>query len=105
MAENNNSKAKYSVTAAQQAAQAVERLRDSNKSWSERRRASRLALQSSTAGWKRETRTLSREDARAFAKDFFRKYPRAAYWTEVENWRVLEGDVIEFTMRRLPTAD
>jgi hypothetical protein len=32
-------------------------------------------------------------------------YPRAAYVTETESWPVLPGDVIEFTVRRLPTAD
>jgi len=25
--------------------------------------------------------------------------------TEIESWRVLPGDRIEFTVRRLPTAD
>jgi hypothetical protein len=34
-----------------------------------------------------------------------KKYPKAAYWSEVESWRVLDNDVIEFTMRRLPSAD
>ena len=29
----------------------------------------------------------------------------AAYQTEIESWRELPGDRIEFTMRRLPTAD
>ena len=36
---------------------------------------------------------------------YLEKYPKAAYWSEVESWRELPGDVIEFTMRRLPTAD
>ncbi|MGI9351796.1 MAG: hypothetical protein ACR2O3_09555 [Rhizobiaceae bacterium] len=55
--------------------------------------------------WRRETRVLPREEAREFARNFMKKYPKAAYWTEVESWRVLDGDVIEFTMRRLPSAD
>ncbi|MEM7214008.1 MAG: hypothetical protein AAF423_00595 [Pseudomonadota bacterium] len=55
--------------------------------------------------WTRETRTLPREEAREFARQFLKKYPKAAYWSEVESWRVLENDVIEFTMRRLPSAD
>jgi len=105
MAENNQNKARYSITSAQQASDAVEKARGSNKNWSDRRRAARLALQSSAASWKRETRVLPREDARDFAKSFFNKYPKAAYWTEVESWRVLDGDMIEFTMRRLPSAD
>jgi hypothetical protein len=53
----------------------------------------------------RETYLLSREDAREKAREWFDEFPKAAYWTEVESWRQLEGDRIEFTMRRLPTAD
>ncbi|MCO5730430.1 hypothetical protein [Rhizobium sp. SSA_523] len=53
----------------------------------------------------RETYTLSREEARQKAREWFDAFPKAAYWTEVESWRPLEGDQIEFTMRRLPTAD
>ena len=39
------------------------------------------------------------------ARDWLDRFPRAAYLTEVESWRVLEDGRIEFTMRRLPTAD
>lgn len=53
----------------------------------------------------RETYRLCRPDARRKAREWFDQYPKAAYWTQVESWRVLDGDVIEFTMRRLPTAD
>ena len=53
----------------------------------------------------RETYRLSRPEARRKAREWFDQYPKAAYWTQVESWRVLDGDVIEFTMRRLPTAD
>ena len=53
----------------------------------------------------RETFQLSREEARAKAREWFDAFPKAAYWTEVESWRLLEGDRIEFTMRRLPSAD
>ncbi|MBB4063380.1 hypothetical protein [Gellertiella hungarica] len=53
----------------------------------------------------RETFCLSREEARRKAREWFEAFPKAAYWTEVESWRQLEGDRIEFTMRRLPTAD
>jgi hypothetical protein len=53
----------------------------------------------------RETYRLSREEARRKAREWFDSFPKAAYWTEVESWRQLEGDCIEFTMRRLPTAD
>ena len=53
----------------------------------------------------RETFCLPRVEARAKAKEWFRTWPRAAYWTEVESWRQLPDDQIEFTMRRLPSAD
>ena len=53
----------------------------------------------------RETYCLTRQEARAKAREWFDAFPKAAYWTEVESWRQLEGDRIEFTMRRLPTAD
>ena len=39
------------------------------------------------------------------AQEWFDTWPKAAYWTEVESWRQLDGDEIEFTMRRLPSAD
>ena len=48
---------------------------------------------------------LPREDAREKAREWFDRYPKAAYWTQVESWRVVEGDAVEFTMRRLPSAD
>jgi hypothetical protein len=35
----------------------------------------------------------------------FTRFPKAAYMTEIESWRVLPDDRIEFTMRRLPSAD
>lgn len=53
----------------------------------------------------RETFCLSRDEARAKAREWFDAFPKAAYWTEVESWRQLDGDRIEFTMRRLPSAD
>lgn len=82
----------------------VEKLRQSARIWSERPQKA----PSKTGGapvWRRQTWTLPREEARTKAREFLRKFPREAYWSEVENWRVLEGDRIEFTMRRLPTAD
>lgn len=56
-------------------------------------------------GFLRRTYTLPREAARAKAREWFDDFPKAAYWTEVESWRQLPGDMIEFTMRRLPAAD
>jgi hypothetical protein len=56
-------------------------------------------------GWMRETFVLPREDARAKAREILVKFPRAAYMTEVEFWQELADGRIEFTMRRLPSAD
>jgi hypothetical protein len=47
----------------------------------------------------------AREQARERAKAFLKSYPKAAYMSEVERWRELPDGSIEFTMRRLPTAD
>lgn len=56
-------------------------------------------------GFRRETFTLPRVEARAKAREWLQRFPKAAYATEIEFWRELPGDRIEFTMRRLPTAD
>ena len=55
--------------------------------------------------FRRETFTLPREAARAKAREMFERYPKAAYMTEIESWRELPDGGIEFTMRRLPSAD
>jgi hypothetical protein len=68
--------------------------------------ADRLAGRRKIAdGYLRETFTLPREKARAKARDFLNRYPKAGYMSAVESWRELPGDEIEFTMRRLPSAD
>jgi hypothetical protein len=56
-------------------------------------------------GWRRQTYRLPRAEAQETARDWFERYPKAAYMTEVESWRVLDNGLIEFTMRRLPSAD
>lgn len=56
-------------------------------------------------GFLRETLTLPRLAARAKARQFLDAYPTAAYMSGVESWRELPGDQIEFTLRRLPSAD
>jgi hypothetical protein len=56
-------------------------------------------------GFRREMFSLPREAAREKAREIFRRFPKAAYMTEIESWRVLPGDRIEFTVRRLPSAD
>ena len=55
--------------------------------------------------WRRETFRLPRAEARAKAREWFERFPKAAYMTEIESWRELADDEIEFVMRRLPTAD
>ena len=55
--------------------------------------------------FRRETFALPREAAREKAREMFRRFPKAAYMTEIESWRVLPGDRIGFTVRRLPSAD
>jgi hypothetical protein len=80
----------------------IEKLRGAAKAWADRQHRNKDKPGSI---WQRLTFTLPREQARATAREILRKYPKEAYWTEVESWRVLEGDRIEFTMRRLPSAD
>lgn len=56
-------------------------------------------------GYLRESVTLPRDEARAKARDILDRYPAAAYGTAVEHWRELADGQIEFTIRRLTTAD
>ena len=56
-------------------------------------------------GFLRETFTLSRLAARAKAREFLDAYPAGGYMSKVESWRELPDDRIEFTMRRLRSAD
>ena len=55
--------------------------------------------------FRRETFALPRAAAREKAREMFNRFPKAAYMTEIEAWRELPDGSIEFTMRRLPTAD
>ena len=61
--------------------------------------------ESARDGWRRQTYRLPRPEAQATARAWFERFPKAAYMTEVESWRVLDDGLIEFTMRRLPSAD
>ncbi|HZP78589.1 MAG TPA: hypothetical protein VFB45_20765 [Pseudolabrys sp.] len=70
-----------------------------------RRTAQRMAKRRVVDAFRRDTFTLPRPAARAKAREIFDRFPKAAYMTEIEHWRELPGDVIEFTMRRLPSAD
>jgi hypothetical protein len=56
-------------------------------------------------GYLRETFTLPRDTARKRAREFLNRYPKAAYMSSVESWRELPDGAIEFTMRRLASAD
>jgi len=69
------------------------------------RAAQRLTRRDRVAGFRRHTFALPREAAREKARELFRRFPKAAYMTEIESWRELPDGRIEFTMRRLPTAD
>lgn len=71
----------------------------------ERMARRRKAAEQTGDGYLRETFTLPRAAARARAQAFFARYPKAGYMSEVEDWRELPGGEIEFTMRRLPSAD
>ena len=56
-------------------------------------------------GYLRESFTLPRDQARSRAREFLDRYPKAAYMSAVESWRELPDGEIEFTMRRLASAD
>ena len=49
----------------------------------------------------REKFTKERSAARALAVEYFRRFPKDQYQTEVESWRDLQSANIEFTMKRL----
>jgi hypothetical protein len=78
---------------------------DVARSLSARSRTSSATPNDRMSSFQRETFTMSRDEARDKAREWFAKFPKAAYMTEVESWRELEDGRIEFTMRRLPTAD
>jgi hypothetical protein len=58
-----------------------------------------------TDSFLRKTFTRPLEDARVKAREILREYPAGGYMTIVENWCQLPDGQIQFTMRRLPTAD
>jgi hypothetical protein len=49
--------------------------------------------------------TLPIDAARVKAREILDQCPSGGYTPTVENWRQLPDGQIEFTMRRLPTAD
>jgi hypothetical protein len=83
----------------------ADRPRDLAERMARRRKPAAGSAGKAGDGYLRESFTLPREAARARAQAFFARYPKAGYMSEVETWRELPGGDIEFTMRRLPTAD
>ena len=69
------------------------------------RSARALRQRAENDAFRRVTFALPREEAREKAREVFRRFPKPAYMTEIESWRELPDGRIEFTMRRLPTAD
>jgi hypothetical protein len=69
------------------------------------RRSRRSRATATEDAWRRETFCLPRDEARAKAREWFERFPKAAYMTEIESWREVAGDRIEFVIRRLPSAD
>jgi len=69
------------------------------------RRAGRRSAGATEGAWRRESFCLPRGEAREKAREWFQRFPKAAYMTEIESWRELADDRIEFVMRHLPSAD
>lgn len=83
----------------------ADRPQDLAERMARRRKRAAGADDKASDGFLRESFTLPRAAARARAQAFFSRYPKAGYMSEVETWRELPGGDIEFTMRRLPSAD
>ncbi len=49
----------------------------------------------------REKFTRQHSAARKLAAEYFERFPKEQYQTEVESWRELQSQNIEFTMKRL----
>ena len=49
----------------------------------------------------REKFTKEQSFARQHAKEYFEKYPKDRFQTEIDSWRELQSRNIEFTMKRL----
>jgi len=79
-----------------------ERPRDIARGFAQDRARRKLTRSDS---YRRETFSLPREAAREKAREMFRRFPKAACMTAIESWRELPDGAIEFTMRRLPSAD
>ena len=69
------------------------------------RRSRRSHAAAAEDAWRRESFCLPRDEARAKAREWFERFPKAAYMTEIESWREVADDRIEFVIRRFPSAD
>jgi hypothetical protein len=49
----------------------------------------------------REKFTRLRQAAKKLAAEYFERFPKHRYQTEIESWRHLQSDNIEFTLKRL----
>src|SRR5260370_40186529 len=49
----------------------------------------------------REKFTRERTATKKLAAEYFQRFPKDRYQTEIENWRHLQSQNIEFTMKRL----
>jgi hypothetical protein len=49
----------------------------------------------------REKFTREPSAARKLAAEYFERYPKERYQTEIESWRLLQSANIEFTIKRL----
>jgi hypothetical protein len=49
----------------------------------------------------REKFTRERTAAKKLAAEYFHRFPKDRYQTEVETWRELQSQNMEFTMKRL----
>jgi hypothetical protein len=49
----------------------------------------------------REKFTRERSAARKVAEEYFERFPKDRYLTEIETWRLPQAENIEFTMKRL----
>ena len=49
----------------------------------------------------REKFTRESSTARRAVREYFKRYPKERYQSELETWRYLPSQTIEFTMKRL----
>jgi hypothetical protein len=75
------------------------------RNWADRSRDLRDLSKLKNDGFLRETFTLPLHVARLKARQILDAYPAGGFKTIVEHWRQPPDGQIEFTIRRLPTAE